>query len=280
MTQLTVYADVLIAVNTFVNYFILLFCAWVNRQKHKTIRMVLGALAGGFCSLSIFLENDNIFFDLLIKLSTAALMVVVSFSFKKIKVFLRNVAVLFLTTYLFAGIMFGVWYIFKPQNILINNSVVYFDVSVTFLVIVTVLIYFIITFVSSLLKKEAITAKKCRATLYLHNKNIVVDAIFDTGNSLGDPFGNAEVVTVSHKKIMQLCEYSLKSEKLSDRYRLLPCRTVSGDTLLEGIRCDNMRVEFEGSTYNFKNPIAVVSKTEFSDEFDAVLNSEILAKMR
>ncbi len=275
-----VYADVLIAVNTFVNFFILLFCARINKQKYKTVRLILGALTGGIFALTLFLESNSIIIELLIKTVTAATTVAVSFGFVKIKLFLRNVAVLLLTTYLFAGIMFGVWFVFRPQKILINNSIVYFDVSVTFLVITTALIYFIITLVGSLLKKESITAKRCKAVLYLHNKTIMFDAIFDTGNSLSDPFGDGEIITVSYNKITQLCGNDIKSNSLADRYRLLPCRTVSGDTLLEGVRCDKMVLEFEGNSYRFKNPIAVISKTEFSDEFDAVLNSEILEKMR
>ncbi len=276
----TVYADVLITVNTFVNFFILLFCAWINKQKYKRVRLILGALAGGICALSIFLPTENIIIDLLIKIITATIMVVISFGFRKIKVFLRNVSILFTTTYLFAGIIFGVWFVFRPQNIIINNSVIYFDVSVTFLVIFTAIIYFVITVVGTLLKKEAITAKRCRVKLFLHKNCISFDAIFDTGNSLHDPFGNSEVVTVNKNKILELCKSNLDSEYLSDRYRLLPCRTVSGDTLLEGIRCDNLEIEFEDKTYVSKNPIAVISKTQFNDDFDAVLNSEILSKMR
>lgn len=276
----TVYADVLITVNTFVNFFILHLCAWINRQKCKGVRLVLGALSGGICALSIFLPTDSIIIDLLIKIITASIMVIVSFGFGKIKIFLRNVTILFLTTYLFAGITFGVWFVFRPQNIIINNSVVYFDISVTFLVVITAISYFLITVISSLLKKEAITAKRCRVKLYLHKKHIELDAIFDTGNSLHDPFGNSEIVTVGENKLLELCKSNLESEYLSDRYRLLPCRTVSGDTLLEGIRCDSLEIKFDDKTYVSKNPIAVISKTEFNDDFDAVLNSEILSKLR
>lgn len=276
---MTVYADVLIAVNTFINFFILLFCAKLNKLQYKTSRLILGAISGGVAALSIFL-TINAFYEIVLKTATATIMVLIAFGYYKIKIFIRNVALLFLTTYLFAGIMFGIWMFIKPGNILINNSVVYFDVSVTFLIIATALIYFIISIIGHFLKREAISAKKCRAKLFLCEKCVELNAIFDTGNSLKDPFSDGEVITVNSKFILALCEDDIKNKAYSDRYRVLPCRTVTGDTLLEGIRCDSMQILLEGNTYSFKNPIAVISKTEFTDEFDAVLAPEILTKMR
>ena len=273
---MTVYADVLIAVNTLVNFFIILLCAKINRQRFKNWRIILGALVGGVFSLTIFLPISNSIIDGLIKVISASFMIYVSFGFKKIKVFLRNVAVLFLSTYLFAGIVFAVWYLFKPQKIIINNSVVYFDISLLFLIITVVVVYLIITVFSSLLKKEAITAKNCGVSLFLEGRKIELNTMFDTGNSLSDPLSDFPVIIVNKIKLYELCLGEINFVNMPDRYRIIPCRTVSGDVLLEGVRCDNVQIEFEGKLYKYDNPIAVISKTPLTDEFDAVLNPEIL----
>lgn len=277
---MTVYVDVLIAVNVFINFILLLLTAKFNAQNYKPFRIILGAVFGGICSLVILLPISNNFFNILLKLLTAVIMILISFNFIRIKVFIRNVFTLFLLTYIFAGIMLSIWYLFKPQKILINNSTVYFDVSVTFLILLTVAIYIVITVMSSLLKKEAINAKKCKILLYIEEKLLILDAIIDTGNSLEDLFGSGETVTVSEKEFMKVCDGKKIIEKYPKRYRVLPCKTVTGDTILEGVRCDKLEIETEGKTYTFKNPIAVISKSDFTDSFNAILNSKILMKMR
>ena len=62
---MTVYADVLIAVNTFINFFILLFCAKLNKLQYKTSRLILGAISGGVAALSIFL-TINAFYEIVL----------------------------------------------------------------------------------------------------------------------------------------------------------------------------------------------------------------------
>lgn len=275
-----VYADVLIVMNIFITFVLLTLTAKLNMQQNKTFRLILGSICGGFCSLIILLPSINILIDILYKLLSAALIILITFGYIKLKIFLRNVFVFFTQTYVFAGIIFSVWYLFKPQNILINNSTVYFDISVTYLIILTILIYFCITTVSSVIKREAISAKKCNVNLCIENKILKLNAIIDTGNSLDDVFGSGETITISEREIKKLCGNTGIIQSYPKRYRILPCKTVTGENILEGIRCDWMRVSVEGKTFDFKNPIAVVSKSNFSDDFDAILNSEILMKMR
>ncbi len=277
---MTVYVDVLIVVNIFINFILLLLTARFNAQEYKTVRLLLGASVGGICSLVILLPISNAFINILIKLLTAIIMILFSFSFVKIKIFLRNVFILFALTYIFAGIMLSIWYLFKPNKILVNNSTVYFDISVTYLILLTAIIYLIITITNSLLKKEALNAKKCKIRLTLQENTITLNGIIDTGNSLKDLFGDRETVTVSEKEIIKICNGKKIIEKYPERYRILPCKSVTGESLLEGIRCDNMEIELEGKRFNFKNPVAVISKSDFSDNFNAILNSEILTKMR
>ncbi len=278
---MTVYADVLIAVNTFINFFLLLLTAVLNKLCYKRLRIILGALSGGILALTILLPDTNTIIDILIKIATALIMVIISFGIISFKCFLRNVLTLFIESYIFAGIMLGIWYSFRPKNIIINNSVVYFDVSVAFLICVTVIIYLCITLFSSLFKRNAVTAQKCKVKLIFNEHTINLTAILDTGNSLEDIFNKKEVITVDNKLLKILCGgKELSSDEFSDRYRILPCKTVSGDTVLEGVRCDKMIIDISGESYEFIHPVALSSKTEFSDDFNAVLNAEILTKLR
>ncbi len=277
---MVIYADVLIVINIFITAVLLILTAKFNSMQNKSIRLIIGSVFGGLCSLIILLPSINRFFDILYKLISATVIVLIAFGYIKIKVFFRNIFVLFSLTYTFAGIIFSVWYFFKPQNILINNSTVYFDISVTYLIILTAVIYILITVISSFVKREAISAKKCKVSLYIDEKVLKLNAIIDTGNSLQDIFGKSETITISEKEIKKICGGRSILQKYPIRYRILPCKTVTGENILEGIRCDFMEVMVDGEVLNFRNPIAVVSKSNFSEDFDAILNSEILMKLR
>ena len=73
-------------------------------------------------------------------------------------------------------------------------------------------------------------------------------------------FGSENVEAVSH---------------LQNRYRLLPCSTVSGTDLLEGVRCDRAVIKFENREVKLSEPILVVSKTRLSDG-EAIINPKVL----
>ena len=53
---MTVYADVLFAVNMIVDYFLLRACAAFLHKKPKTMRLILSAAVGGISSIYIFFK--------------------------------------------------------------------------------------------------------------------------------------------------------------------------------------------------------------------------------
>ena len=53
---MTVYVDVLLLINTLVNYFMLLGVKLITGAQAKRYRLVLGAALGGISALSVFLN--------------------------------------------------------------------------------------------------------------------------------------------------------------------------------------------------------------------------------
>ncbi|MBQ5677516.1 MAG: sigma-E processing peptidase SpoIIGA, partial [Clostridia bacterium] len=100
-----VYVDILIILNTLVNYFILLAVDKVLRLHSKRRRILLGGAVGGLSSLLLFLENLGIVMTLL-KILTAIFMTVVTFGIKPIRRLLKSVFLLFAITFLFGGLLF------------------------------------------------------------------------------------------------------------------------------------------------------------------------------
>ena len=147
-----VYVDVLIILNTLVNYFILLAVDKVLRLHSKRWRILLGGAVGGLSSLLLFLENLGIVMTLL-KILTAIFMTVVTFGIKPIRRLLKSVFLLFAITFLFGGLLFAIYIFFDKDILIYSNGIVYFDIDLTFLIICTVISYAVITVISKISDK-------------------------------------------------------------------------------------------------------------------------------
>lgn len=272
-----VYADVLVFLNLIVNYFLLLAVSKILKKCPKTIRLVLSAFLGAISSLYIFLPPLKFFLEGLLKIIVCMVMCLTAFGFKGIKAFLKSVFLLFGVTVGYGGLMYAVWLLFSPKGMVINNSVVYFNISLLQLIVFTVLGYIGFSVLFHIFSRKAITAKRCEVTVFLKGKSINFTAIIDTGNSIEDVFSRGEVI-ICDKAIMQKLFGSESVEAvphLQNRYRLLPCSTVSGTDLLEGVRCDRAVIKFENREVKLSEPILVVSKTRLSDG-EAIINPKIL----
>ncbi len=278
MIALIVYADVLVVLNTLVDYFLLLATARLARENLKTLRTVLASLLGGISSLYIFLPTQKSVVEFLYKLAVAFVVTAVCFKFKGIKHYLKNTAVFFGISCAYAGVMFALWVIFKPFGMVINNSVVYFHISPTVLVVCTVSGYIIFSVLWRLFGKSSAFAERCEITLFADNKSITLNALADTGNSIEDIFEKSEVIIADQREIEALFG-SLNFENiphLQKRYRILPCSTVSGYDTLDGFRCDSATIISGGKKIILKKPVLAVSKVRLGDDYNAIINPKIL----
>lgn len=272
-----VYADVLVFLNLIINYFLLLATAKILRKTEKTWRIILASFLGALSSLYIFLPPSPIIIEIVFKASVCALMCITAFGFKGIKSFLKSVALLFGITAGFGGIMYAIWLMFSPKGMVINNSVVYFDISLLALVLFTAVGYLIFSIAFRIFSKNAPFAQSCEITIFADGKSVRVTAIVDTGNSIEDVFSMGEIIIADKKTASELfgCD-SLETSALKTRYRLLPCSTVSGNDVLEGMRCDRAEVNFQNRRIVLKHPILAISKTPLPDGSDAIINPKIL----
>ena len=278
MITLIVYADVLIFLNTLVDYFLLLVTAKLSGEKPKTLRTVLASVIGGVSSLYIFLPPQKTVTELLYKAAVAFLTALVCFGARSFKKYLKNTGVFFLVTCAWAGVMFAFWAIFKPYGMVINNSVVYLSISPTVLVLCSVDGYFAFSVLWRIFKRNVPTAARHKVNVVANGKSVVLNAIADTGNSLEDVFGKGEVIIADKREVERLFVSVdiTQNPALATRYRLLPCSTVSGADTLEAFRCDSAEIESDNAKITIKNPLLAVSKTAMNDDYNAIINPKIL----
>lgn len=270
--------DVLIFLNTLVDYFLLLATAKITCEKPKTIRTVLAALIGGLSSIYIYLPQQKIIVEFLYKTAIAFLLTLVCYKFSTAKKFLKNVLVFFCVSCGYGGIMFALWCVFKPYGMVINNSVVYLNISPLMLVLFSTVGYMVFTICFKIFKKSSPLAERCEISVTVDGKEITLSAIADTGNSLEDMFSDSDIIIADKSKVVSLFGNIdfLDGNKYTYLYRLLPCNTVSGYGSLEGFRCEKALVKADGKKIILKNPILAVSKVPLKEDYNAIINPKIL----
>ncbi|MBE6733350.1 MAG: hypothetical protein E7561_05065 [Ruminococcaceae bacterium] len=273
---MTVYADVLLLINLIVDYFLLSLTGRLLKNKISLLRMILGSSVGAASSLYIFLPKTSILLEFMIKLGVSAVMCLITFGFQNLKYYLKCFAVLSAVTMGYGGGMMAVWYIFKPNGMIINNSVVYFNVSPVFLIMFSAVAYLITAVVRVITENNCVFCEKCNIEVVADNVSTQLNAIVDTGNSVEDVFRTSEIIVVDESVAYSLFDGYPTNEKLKRRYRALPISTVSGTTLLDGYRCDKAYVNCGKKRKVLKGPILAVSKAEIKDGYNAIINPKIL----
>lgn len=255
---LIVYVDVLIVLNTLVNYFILLGVRKITRAYTKRWKITLGALLAGFSSMLLFIEDLGIIMTIL-KVLTAVITVAITFGIKPLKHFLRRLFLLFAITFIFGGFVLAVYIFFDKDIMIYSNGIVYFDVSMTFLVICSVIAYLIITAVSKILDKKAPVNKEYIVSIQNNGVNITCTALMDTGNNLCDPFSGYPVIIVDKSIFSQLFN--------EDKIRIIPVSTVNGDSIIRAFKPEKITI----SNFSTNNVYIGESNTNH-DEYKIILN--------
>lgn len=262
-----VYVDVLIILNTLVNYFILLAVRKITRAHTSRLRISLGSLVGGVSSMLIFLEDLGAIMTVL-KLLTAVLMIVITFDVKPLKCLFKKVFWLFAISFIFGGVMFAI-YIFTDTDILIyTNGIVYFDVDITFLVVCSVFSYIIITIITRFTDKKAPKSQEYYVTIQQNGKFVSEPALMDTGNNLREPFSSYPVVMVEKDLFSKFVVHD-------NKFRLIPVSTVNGDSLIKAFRPECLKINSF-----ITDKVYIGESTVPLDEYKIILNINLEGEMQ
>ncbi len=273
-----VYADILIVLNLTVNFLLISFSAKILRLKPKPLRLFLSAFIGAVSSLYIFLPKPSVIAELVFKISICLAMTLVAFKFTGTKAFFKQSLILFASTCGYGGLMIALWHIFKPRGMIINNSVVYFNISPTVLVLSSVVAYFVILLLRRIFTRNSDYAEQYELTVSAEDKTVILKAFVDTGNSVTDIFGQSEIIITDQGPILRLFGTTEldDSPTLKTRLRMIPCSTVSGDDLLKGFRCDTAVIKTDNGNITLAKPILAIAKTPLRDGCNAILNIQTL----
>ena len=284
----TIYVDTLLAVNLFVNYFLLLSVSCFLHLDCSRKRIALGAAAGAVSSLIILLPALPAFPAALLRLALSAAIVAVAFPIGSSGMFLRVWACFYLMSFAFAGTMMAVWYFFAPGGLILKNSVVYFNIPPLLLFALTVACYFAIRGLNWLAGRRAHAGDFCLLTICAGGCEASLPARIDTGNSLKEPFSKFPVVVAEYEFIRETVPDEVRSHLFGDgfpsrpgaRIRVIPFHAIGGGGLLPAFRPDKVVLKTADCTVESSAVYVAVCRIKLSETFHALLNPELLAEGR
>ena len=190
-----IYIDALLIFNFVIDLLLLLSVAVTLKRKISFYRIVTGAFVGSFSILILFypLSNIELFF---VKFIISILMIVITFEFKDIRYFVKNISYLYLSSMILGG---GI-YLWNNMISLENTNFKFISNSYQLnffgmLILSPILIAYYVRKIKTL--KEH-TKYRYYTSIKYKDKNIEGVGFIDSGNSL--KFKKKPVILVSKRR--------------------------------------------------------------------------------
>ena len=273
-----VYLDVFFMINFIMDYLIIIITSKIAGVKNKRIRKIAGATFGALYSVIIIKPLINHLLRVtLINLAVAAVMVLISFGFICIGVYIKNVILLFLVSFAMSGIINYLYYttiIGKYMRSVLcgdSNKVV----NARKFIFVSLLAYVLLNLAVKLvlfIRKDAQLYYDAKITY--KGKSVVVRALFDTGNGLCDPISGKMIHIAEYKILKPLLE---GDEKAKENICVIPFHSIGKDDgVMYGIRMDEMVVLVDGEPKFLYSPIIGIYVGNISKQgkYSVILNRD------
>ncbi|MGN1130083.1 MAG: sigma-E processing peptidase SpoIIGA [Ruminococcus sp.] len=232
----TIYLDVLIFTNLFEDFIFLLVTKYILRQNIRYYRLLLGSLFGGISSLFVLLPEYNFVFNLIFKLTITAIMVLITFGYTNKKIFLKTYLTLFLLSFLVTGGLIFFYLALRPKGVEIINDTVYFNISPTLLIILTLTIYFILLLYRKLISNHSKASQIHKVRICMDTREVEVDCKCDSGCNLKEPFSNSYVIIVEKILLKNILNEDMK-------FRVIPFDSLGGSGIIYGFCPEKVYVD-------------------------------------
>ncbi len=289
--QTVIYLDVLIAVNIFVTYILLVSTRVLVKRDTKKWGMVFAVISGGAASLIIFWEEMPVALSVIYKVAVGVIISYFAFLPREKKLLFKTALAFFFVNFIFGGVMYFVEITLNINNLMYINGTVYFDISVLFLVSMTLICYGLLLVGDYFLKKRASENTLYDVTLFFRGEKVNLKALYDTGNHLTDGLDSKPVIIVELKEMLKLfsgdeVEFFMNGnlgtpvpDALKSVFRVIPCSSVAGDCILKGFIPEKLEIITKDCKYETTFLVAGVSCESLQGgEYSCILNADIFER--
>lgn len=273
---MTVYADILLVLNWWIDYLLLLGVRRVLGGGAGAWRLALGALAGSLTCFVLFLPPLSLWMDLLIKLIAAGVMTLVAFRWQGWAKLGRRIFLLFAMSAGFAGVCGGLYFFVAPQAFYVYNGVVYYAVPPLLLVGLTVLCYGVLWLWERLMRRRAPTNHAYRVMVKSGERCVEFACLYDSGNYLVEPFSGYGVLVLERDVAEQIVSVpSVEDLPVNGRWRLIPYDTLHGGGLLPAFIPDEVTATAGNYTYPLRDCYIAVCDKLHHREYQGLMGTAL-----
>ena len=251
----------------------------------------------------ILLPDTQVYATLLSKFLLSVGMVAITFSFRKISVFLKTLALFYATTFIFAGAAFAFMFFSKDWGIIRNGILItpltFIDAKWTELMLAVAVALIIFRVIWDAVQSKFVKEKLLvNISIAIGNKSIELPALVDTGNSLHDPLTKLPVVVVEFSAIKDLLPDDIKSifeqnhendlnsvtstissSNWFTRFRLIPFTSLGRENgMMIGFRPDYIEIGADDGKKDIRDVIVGIYNRTLSanEQYRALMNPELI----
>lgn len=273
---MTIYADVLVILNTYISFILIKSTALIMRRNVSSLRCLLGALAGGFGALMILLPELPFIMIALEKTALGALIIFAVFGKQKPADFAICTLFFLVISFAYAGIMLALWTFAAPYGMVYGNGSASFNIPLAAVAAFTVAGYCAVKLVRYIADSRIRCNKVCSVKIFSGGCEVTLRGLSDTGNALCDLFTGKPVVVCYAEKIPKLIPQNIHdymNGKATEKIRLIPCMTISSaESLLPVFKADKITVDGKAA-----DALIGVTTNPIGSDIDCIFNPKIIS---
>lgn len=251
---MTVYLDVLIILNFFFDFLILLFVSIILKRNIKISKIFIGSLVGSITIFILFIKISNM--NLIIfKLILSILINIITFGYKDFKYTFNNILYFYSTSIILGGTLYLLSLELNIKNLYLNLIIIILLVPITLFI-----------YLKEIKKLKNVYSINYLVNIYLFdNKKYILNGILDTGNKILDPYKKRKVIIVNDKKF---------NKYLKGNFLLVPYNTINSCGILKCIKAKKVEVVGLGTFENIL--IGINNKNNKMEGVNCILNSYMI----
>ena len=257
-----IYLDVLIITNFIISLALLTLTAKITYSAIKNHRLIIAGFVGSLGSILILFDKENLLVSLGITLAKLAVTIIelsICFKTHKLKRLLKLTFIYIMLNLVFTGILAVVWNLTRGKLVYVKNYSVYFDISIGWLISLSICTYLIISAFELVKNKSFSKEDSYQISTIIRGKVFKSKAIADTGNKLTDVYYGKPVVIFYSKEIADYLNVDDEKAIVNNKLHILPYSTIKGQGIIYVTTPQKIKIISSKETKSVEVCVGVVS---------------------
>lgn len=294
-----VYADVILFENLIMNYLILWSTARLARYGCSKVKLLIASGLGAVYAVLSYFPEYGYLYSFFMKILFSLLIIIIAYTPVYFHLLLKLTGIFYVVSFVFGGAAFGLFYFINGLKMTSNGVSFIENFPLKILIAAVIAAYFTIRYswdyVQHRIKRERLIL---RVQISFDKKQLSLDALVDTGNSLKDPITSAPVIITEYESMKELLPDDIQKiferspendlntiaeimtvSRWATRFRVIPFKSLGRENgMLVGFKPDSTIIIDNGKMLQHNNIIVAIYRKKLSKdgEYSALIHPEML----